>query len=77
MLQLLFNLQCEALSKSAVAKDCVGIEASGGVPAAVYGNGKLGFFVLLDGGEREGLDCNFPSFSKVLSALVRDLCVIS
>lgn len=77
MLQLLFNLQCEALSKSAAAEDCVGIKASGGVPAAVYGNGKLGFFVLLDDGEREGLDCNFPSFSKVLFALVRDLCVIS
>lgn len=63
------------LSKLAVAVVHVGIEASGEVPATVFGDGKLDF--LLDGGEREGLNCNFPSFSKVLSALSRDLCVIS
>ena len=33
------------LSKSAVAVGSVGIEASGVVPAAVFGNGKLGFLL--------------------------------
>lgn len=65
------------LSKSAVAVVCVGIEASGEVPAAVFGDGKRDFFFLLDGGEREGLDCFFKSFSEVFSALIRDLCIIS
>ena len=45
--------------KSAVAAILAGIGASGVVPATVLGNGKLGFLVLLDGGEREGLWCNF------------------
>jgi hypothetical protein len=63
------------LLKPAVAAVHVGILASGEVPATVLGNGKLGF--LLDGGEREGLDCNLLSFSRVLSAFAKDLCVIS
>ena len=62
-------------SESADAAVHVSIEASGEVPVTMLGDGKLDF--LLDGGEGEGLDCNFTSLSMVLSTLVRDPCVIS
>ena len=61
--------------KPAVAAVPVDIEASGKVPATVLDDGKFGFS--LDGGEREELDCNLSSFSKVLSAYFKDPYVIS
>jgi hypothetical protein len=53
----------------------VSAEASGFVPAPVLDGGDCD--LSLDGGEREGSDCFSESFSKVLSAITRDPCVIS
>ena len=61
------------LLKSVAALN-VRTEASGSVPASVLDGGDGDF--RLGGGEREGFDCFFPSFSEVFSTNTRDLCVI-
>jgi hypothetical protein len=52
-----------------------GSEASGFVPAFVLDGGSSGLW--LDGGEKGGSDCYSLSFSEVLSAFTRNLCVLS
>jgi hypothetical protein len=63
----------EPLMRLAVASH-TGFEASGFVPALEL-DGDMADLMLV-GGEREGLDCFFLSFSEALSANIRDLCII-
>jgi hypothetical protein len=50
------------------------VEASGFVPASSHDGGVAALW--LDGGEREGSDCFFSSFSEIFYANARDLYVI-
>ena len=63
--------------ESVVAAVHTVIGASGFVPAEVAGDDKHDSLLWLGGGEREGLGCNYVSFSSVLSTFPRDLCVIT
>jgi hypothetical protein len=60
------------LSRSATAFN-VSKDASAFVPASELDGGSADLW--LDGGEREGLDCVFRSFSELLSTNARDLYV--
>ena len=62
-------------SGSSGAEDFAGPKTSGFVPVSVYGCS--GLSSVLRSGEEEGLDCNWESFSKVLSTKARDPYVIS
>jgi hypothetical protein len=57
-------------SLSSGAEDLTGPATSGSVPVVVHGCSAL--CSSLHSGEEEGLDCNFRSFSNVLSTNARD-----
>jgi hypothetical protein len=65
--------QVRPLLRSATACN-VGTTASGFVPVSELDGGSSD--LRFDGGDREGLDCIFPSFKEVFSAFTRELCVL-